>query len=256
MRKLSVALAVGLFGAAVVCAQRRQTDREFDGLKGPVKSVSVEHAELESQEGRQVEGPRVMAESATYNAEGNLVIEESYMAGRILLTKRVYVYIGADKIAEVNDMPPSVVAPVGIVPPPAPPRPRPGPPPMLRSWEKFNYKYDARGNIRERIVEGGDGRVTRRGVYKFRAGHKELLSYADGKDLDYRRVEKLDARGNVVELEEFEIKADSKKKYSYTAYEFDARGNWVRRVKSEWTTEGGKPRYVPLQVEYRTIVYF
>ncbi len=131
---------------------------------------------------------------------------------------------------------------------------------MLRSWEKFKYKYDARGNIMERIVES-EGRVKRRGVYKFPAGRKELLSYADGKDLDYKRVEALDAKGNVAEVTATELAAGDGDepytvKHSYTAYEFYARGNWIKRLKSEWTTEGGKPRYVPVQVEYRTIVYF
>ena len=255
MRKLLVALTLGLLSAAVVGAQKKQTDREFEGLKGPVKSVSVEHAASKEQEGRQAEGPRVMAEGATYNAEGNLVVDEWYGPGGTLFMKTVYVYIGAEKIAEVNVRPPSVQIPAGTVLPAAPPRPSPGPGPMLRSWEKLKYKYDARGNITERIVES-EGRVKRRGVYKFQAGRKELQSYADGKDLDYRRVERLDARGNVVELEVFEIKADFKEKHSYTAYEFDARGNWIKRLKSEWTTEGGKPRYVPVQVEYRTIAYF
>jgi hypothetical protein len=84
----------------------------------------------------------------------------------------------------------------------------------------------------------------------------------DGKKLDYRRVETLDARGNVVESTAEEVRDDADggdsytEKYSYAAYEFDAQGNWVKRLKSEWTTEGGKPRYVPLKVEYRTIVYF
>ena len=258
MRKLLVALTLGLLSAAAVHAQKKQTDREFEGLKGPVKSVLVESAKLDGQ----VEGPRVKAEGETYNAEGNLVSDEWYGQGGTLFVKRVYVYIGADKIAEVNVRPPSIMIPAGTELPPDPPQPSPGPAPMLRSREKFKYKYDAGGNIIERIVES-EGRVKRRGVYKFPVGRKELLSYADGKDLDYKRVETFDAKGNVAEVTATEIflvaeneKGSRTQKHSYTAYEFDARGNWVKRLKSEWTTEGGKPRYVPVQVEYRTIVYF
>jgi hypothetical protein len=258
MRKLSVVLALSLFCAAVVCAQRKQTDREFEGLKGPVKSVSVEKAVLKEQEGRQVEERRVMVESATYNVNGNRVNDARYDSGGDLLVKNVYRDADAGKVVDTYVRLPLITAEMaeagsgGTVRPDRPPKT--GPPLLQRGPEKYKYKYDDRGNIREMSIEY-KGRVRRRVVYNLKEGRKELLSYEDGKDLDYQRVETLDAQGNVIESTVADTVL-SDQKHSYTAYEFDARGNWVKRVKSEWTTEGGKPRFVPVQVEYRTIVYF
>jgi hypothetical protein len=44
-------------------------------------------------------------------------------------------------------------------------------------------------------------------------------------------------------------------KYSYT-YEFDAQGNWIRRVSSKWVTKDGKSLFEPSSVNYRKISYF
>ena len=259
MRKLLIALALGLFCAAAVCAQKKQSDREFEGLKGPVKSVSVERAMLKDEAGRQVEGRRVVENSATYNAEGNRVNDEWYDDGE-LFTKNVYSYDEGIKAVESHVAYPTITLPAIPAKDGRPAQPafttKGSPRPMQRAFEKHKYKYDAGGNIKELSIET-QGRVRRRSVFTLKGRRKEMLSYEGGKDLDFRRVETLDAQGNVVESVEVETKVeDGETKYSFTAYESDARGNWVKRVKSEWTTEGGKPRYVPFQVEYRTIVYF
>ncbi len=272
MRKILVALVLGLLSATVVCAQQRQTDRDFQGLKGPVKSVSVEKAMLKEQAGRQVEEPqRLMDEGATYDAEGNLVNDESYDEDGTLFVKKVYSQSGAVRVVDTYaryptiHLPPnpSTGAPALTIGPPRQPkgsRSAPNLSEMEHKVDKYKYKYDDKGNISELTMERG-GVVRRRVVYSLKAGGKEVLSYVDGKKLDYRRVETLDARGNVVESTATDVRDDDDggdyiEKYSYTAYEFDARGNWVKRVKSAWESEEGKPRYVPLQVEYRTIVYF
>jgi hypothetical protein len=255
MRKLLVALTLGLLSAAAVHAQKKQTDREFEGLKGPVKTVSVERVVLGGPWARQAEGPRDIADSATYDAEGNLINDEVYDAVGTLLLKRVFSTGGADKVVDTYAAPKSDPPNLGggDITRPADP-PKEGPRLILRASERYKYKYDDKGNIRELTIEG-EGRVKIRAVYKLTRGRKEWLYYTDGKDPYYRRVDTLDARGNVVQYEEFDT-VGMEAKYSYTAYEFDARGNWVRRVRSAWTTEEGKPRFVPVHVEYQTIVYF
>jgi len=44
-------------------------------------------------------------------------------------------------------------------------------------------------------------------------------------------------------------------KYSYT-YEFDSKGNWIKRTVSKSVTKDGKSSYEPAYVDYRTIVYY
>jgi hypothetical protein len=261
MQKLLVALALSLLSVAIICAQKKQSDREHDGLKGPVKSVSVESATLIEKEGRQVEEQRRMAQNVTYNAEGNRVNDEWYNDGELFI-KNVYSYAGANKVVDKYvAFPKVIIPPIAIKGDSAIPA-QPASPPktdahsMQRMSEIYKYKYNAGGNITELSIET-ESRVKRRSVFNLKGQRREMLSYDGGNDLDYRRVETLDAQGNVVESAEFETKVeDGEQKYSYTAYELDARGNWVKRLKSAWETEGDKPRYVPVQVEYRTIVYF
>jgi hypothetical protein len=260
MQKLLIALALSLLSAAVVCAQKKQSDREHEGLKGPVKSVSVESASLSEEEGQQVEGQRVIDENVTYNAEGNRVNDEWYIDGG-LFAKNLYSYAGGIKAVDKYVAYPTITLPSspakeggGTLRSVRPAKTDLSA--MQRTSERYKYKYDAGGRITELSIEE-QGRVRRRNVFILKGQRREMLSYEKGEKLDYRRVETFDAQGNVVEIEEFDTRIENgEEKHSYTAYELDTRGNWVKRLKSAWESEGDKPRHVPIQVEYRKIVYF
>lgn len=257
MKKLLTALALSSAVTATAYAQRPQTDREHDRLKGPVKSVTVETATLKKDGGRYVEGPRVPAGRVTYNADGNFAEAESYSAvdGR-LTSKAVYRYVGGEKIAEGQVVIPVVIAPVtgaraGDESQPARP-PAPLPHNMRPLTEKYKYKYDAKGNRKEMTVEEG-GRVRQKVVYDLKGDRRETRWYEGGRDLIVREVDRFDARGELAETTGFDIETGAvDQKYTYTAYEFDARGNWVKRVKT-WSA-AGQPE--EREVEYRTITYF
>jgi hypothetical protein len=118
--------------------------------------------------------------------------------------------------------------------------------------EKHKYKYDDKGRIRELTIER-DGRLTLRVTYDHQSDRMEMRTYKGGDTLIYRRVDRFDAQDNLVESTAFNIDTGgSVDKSSYTAYEFDARGNWVKRVKAE-TRDGDDEERL---VEYRTITYF
>jgi YD repeat-containing protein len=255
MKKLLTALALSATITATAYAQRPQTDRQNHRLKGPVKSVTVETRTLKKQGERYVEERRVRIDRVTYDAEGNLVEEESYGEDGRLISKAAYRYIGGEKIAEgqiltVVIISPSIAARTGGDAPPArPPVPRPHV--MQPYTSKYKYKYDAEGNVKEMTVEER-GRVRQRVVYDFKGDRKETRWY-EGGHLINREVDKFDARGNLVETTRFETETGAVDyKYSYSAYEFDARGNWVKRLKT-WSA-AGEPE--ERDVEYRTITYF
>jgi len=244
MKKLLAALALGSAFSAAVYAQRPQTDRDFDGLKGPVKSLTVERATLKRQGKRYVEERRALAERVTYNAEGSRADDEWYSDyDGTLITKNVYRYVGGEKLADAQASDPVIHIPNSSE------RIGGG---MRPFSEKYRYKYDEQGRVGEMTIER-DGRVRLRVTYAHRNGRMEMHTRQDGDAVTYRRVDRFDAQGNLVGSTAFNLDPDlGVDKSSYTAYEFDARGNWVKRLKRvSW---GGEPEV--REVQYRTITYF
>lgn len=258
MKKLLTVLALCAALTATAHAQQRQTDRDFSCLKGPVKSVTVEAATLKKQGERYAEGRRIVTERVTYNADGNKAEDEWYIEedGR-LIKKSTYRYVRGQKLAEGEVIIPTIRAPVfsaqpgGAALPPAR-EPTSAPPAMRPVSEKYKYKYDAAGRIREMTIEE-NGRERSRITYVYKGAHKETRSYAAGEGLVNRQVDIFDARGNLTESANFETDTGAVRyKEFYTEHEFDARGNWVKRLKRWVSSEGEEVRLA----QYRTITYF
>jgi hypothetical protein len=243
MKKLLTALALSSTITAAAYAQRPHTDREDDGLKGPVYSVLTMTATLKKQGERYVEEAVVPAERVVYNAEGNRVEDEWYTDDGMLVKKSAYRYVRGEKLADGR-----VITPIIHIPNSSE-RVGGG---MRPISERYKYKYDDKGRVREMtIVE--DGRVRNRVVYVYQSGRKETRAYdGGGPTLSYRRVDAFDAQGNLVESTTFEPGPDLVIKHTYAAYEFDARGNWVKRLKTE--SVPGEPEV--RMVQYRKLTYF
>ncbi|MGI9105031.1 MAG: TonB family protein [Pyrinomonadaceae bacterium] len=130
----SVAAAHTRFGSAtVVPASRRalasfdnETDRDRDGLQGPVRRVRTETSKLVSQTGKLSEGARVVLETATYDMKG-AKIDNAYFLGTggALTGKEVYKYDDRGNIVEMTlfNADSSVL-----------------------SKERYEYEFDALGN--------------------------------------------------------------------------------------------------------------
>ena len=81
-------------------------------------------------------------------------------------------------------------------------------------------------------------------------------SGARDSSLNRRLVATVDDKGNKIEETEFQtLDGPVKDKYSY-AYEFDAKGNWTKRVTSKWVTKDGKSSFVAEYILYRTLTYY
>ncbi len=65
MKKTLSALVLGFLILPIVEAQKRKSDRENDGFKGPVRTVRIETAKLTNKSGKQVEGRRVTTRTWT-----------------------------------------------------------------------------------------------------------------------------------------------------------------------------------------------
>lgn len=79
------------------------TDREQDGLVGPVRRVKTETAKITVKQGRPLESQRVLLEATTYDMKGNRVDNAYYLsAGGSVTGKEVYKYDERGNIVEMT----------------------------------------------------------------------------------------------------------------------------------------------------------
>jgi hypothetical protein len=119
------------------------TDKDNDGLHGPVNRVRTETAKLYMQSGKLVEGPRELLESTTYDGQGKRTDSSYYLvSSNSQVGKEEYRHDAKGSLSEktVRDAGNNIV-----------------------SREVYSYEYDALGNwvkmITSRVVYEG-GKVT------------------------------------------------------------------------------------------------
>lgn len=117
-----------------------ETDRDRDGLAGPVRRVRTETTKLTNKGGKLVEGPRAALETAAYDVKGGK-LENAYfpVAGATLTGKEVYKYDDKGNISEMTLHDESGT---------------------LLSKEVYTYEFDSFGNWTKMttsvaVIEGG-----------------------------------------------------------------------------------------------------
>lgn len=116
------------------------TDREQDGLVGPVRRVKTETAKITVKNGKPIEGPRNVLEATTYDQKGNRVDNAYFLsAGGSLTGKETYKYDERGNMVEMtlHNADGSLLA-----------------------KEVYNYDFDAVGNWTKMttsvaVIEGG-----------------------------------------------------------------------------------------------------
>ncbi len=109
-----------------------ETDRDRDGLTGPVRRVRTETAKVLVKEGKIVESPRVVLETATYDMKGAKIDNAYFLtAGGALTGKEVYKYDDKGNIVEMT-----LFNTDG----------------SLLSKEVYQYEFDAMGNWTKMIT--------------------------------------------------------------------------------------------------------
>ncbi|HEV7373102.1 MAG TPA: TonB family protein [Pyrinomonadaceae bacterium] len=126
---------VALFSVLVT-----DTDRDRDGLVGPVRRIKTEMAKLSNKVGKVVEGQRVVLEAVAYDIKGTKVENAYYpVPGAALTGKEVYKYDDKGNIVEMT-----MLNADG----------------SLLSKEVYSYEFDALGNWTKMMtsvamIEGG-----------------------------------------------------------------------------------------------------
>ena len=128
---------------------------------------------------------------------------------------------------------------------------------------RATYTYNPQGQITERSLSDADGSRISSNVYAYETDGKlgklgkmsAVTTQGRSGSLTSRWVYAYDERGN--EREWIAYKADgSKRRKEVYAYEYDARGNWVKRITSEWIPDGQAGYLELAEAVYRDITYY
>ncbi len=285
MRNLLTLLAVALACAHSSNAQSR-TDREIAGLFGPVRTARVETARVSSVSGRFVEGERVPTQYSSFDEKGNATAQEvfnpdgshrwklawghaydakgretetTFLNAKGALTSRaVFVYDERGRKVEAT-----FYTSGGAV----------------NHVERFDYDergrktreahlnadgtlrntqvytYDAAGRLTEWSLHTPDGALYQRNVHTYdeKGRETEWLIYRGDGTPSIGQKYVYDESGNVTESLRYGNGVPLRRE-TYI-YEFDARGNWVkRRVVREALKDGGSR--TEIEMNYRTLTYY
>ena len=113
-------------GPQAVVAAANETDRQRDGLQGPVRRVRTETAKLVYKAGKVTEGERKTLETATYDMRGAKIDNAYFLAaGGTLTGRETYKYDERGNIVEMT-----LLNADGSV----------------MTKERYDYEFDAMGN--------------------------------------------------------------------------------------------------------------
>ena len=222
-------------------AQKKQSDREFEGFRGQVKTVTEERAELQQSGDTAVEAARKRNKMITFDTDGNLVTDKAYDQRGEEFDVRTYSFIDGERFVKHDVLSKNVIA---VAPAPGKQSKQPRDP---RYSARIKYKYDSQGNQIEMAWLHPDGRPNLRYVYKREGNRKEVMVYREDGSLSHGWVEKLDDKGNEVETTDVVPGYPPRAKTTYTYLEFDSQGNWTKRKQSRGDSSS---------ITYRTITYY
>jgi hypothetical protein len=230
-------------------ASRDGSDATDEGLRGCVRTVLTESQYLSAT--ASVRG-RKRDSFDTYNEQGNKLRTESYDYQGNVDRITVYGFIDGNRVAVSRTIQRDYNPPPGIASPaPAGQSKRRDP----RYDNRFQFKYDEKKRLIEKIWFLNNGDVSVRDVYKYSGNQKEVSVYIGDGSLNRRYVITLDDKGNEVARTFFEGNRSVGLKQSYT-YEFDANGNWTRRTTSRIVMKDGREQLEPSSIHFRTITYY
>jgi hypothetical protein len=267
MRKLL--LIIGLY-LILVCPTvgQKKTPKEANGLVGPVHTVTAETAQLSNLSGEWVEGDRttsffiVFDKDGSFGKDGNDEHLNNSPIGGCPGESKIRRDDKGREVESVCEFPDGMIF-------------------------KSTFKYDDKGNVTEQAnYKGGDSLIGRIVSTYDASGNMTSLDSYDSKNIltrkltwtfdakgnrtewteSTRRGEELllfckiksrhDDKGNVVEETQYGNPEGSITRQTLS-YEFDAMGNWIKRVRMWWTVQpDGKASLSSADVEYRTIAYY
>ncbi len=261
------------------------TERETDGLIGPVRCVRTDNVVRRSRLKGSIDSKRIPAEAVTYDRNGNR-LDWSHFDDEGRLVRR-YVYRHDDAGRRVES---AVSGGEGelletctyeydddgmlVLDTITDARRKHVPYVHERARDekrtiatrsrgdgtpgrRESVAYDRHGRAVEMSVYASDGKLDHRWHYGYdREGRRtsEISYYADG-SFRSKEICKYNDRGNEYKLAVYRPDGSLSAKWAYT-YSYDDVGNWTRRVMHLKSRGLGSTPYRPVGIIYRSIEYF
>lgn len=123
-----------------------------------------------------------------------------------------------------------------------------------RTTFKHLYKYDNAGNQVEKIVTTVEGSPVSKEEWKFNAKGQliEVSVYDEKGAKTFKTINAYDEQGKLLTRTLYDSQNQIVRKATF-AYEFDAQGNWIKRITSK-VLDNSKNE--PVEVIYRSITYY
>lgn len=231
-------------------AKRAGNDASDGNLVGRVKSVLEESQDLTGTWAVQTKKRDSFDQ---YNDEGYFLRRELYDYKGNLDTIKVYGYIDGNRVSRSNSI-----------------RHEYNPPPLMvsnapnspekktdtRYETRYEFKYDDDKRLTEVKWFLSNGDLTYRVVYKYDGKRVETLIYSSSGELNQNYVALIDEKRNEIERTARDPRDGAVgTKYVYQ-YEYDSKGNWIKRTTSKEVTRNGSSALEPQYVDFRTITYY
>jgi hypothetical protein len=245
-------LSVAVFALTVGCAfaQNRQSDREFKGLKGKVKTVQMEVADATMKAGKVTTWNRRKEQYSTFSQGGSASTDTLFFwNGREVLEADTYFQVDGDKVSTSKVAANVITTKIDL-------GDKPSKPADPRYEFKYKYKYDDQQRIVEEAWWQNTGELYLRYVFEYAPGEKRESKFDNKGALIEKFVYRLDPKGNVSETIWYDVdsgKIHAKDRYKYLL--FDKQGNWTKRLEYE-TEEDNVAKFKISAVGYRTITYY
>jgi hypothetical protein len=243
-------LAILIAGSFQSPAGRRVSDREQDGLLGPVKTIISEWSPVGGPRNGIHPGTRCPSQSSVYNEHGRLEQRSSFAgACGCEEIRDVYSYAQDGSQTEKTERIPAPGCPPPPPPMAAPPGSRPAGPPHRV------FKYDDAGREVESSLLWPDGSLISKSVYEYDAkGRLTETTVFDGKgQMTYHNITVFNGESKTPASSTY-FRPDGKKssQITYSEYELNTQGDWVKRTETHVDSRGE----TQVSLKYRTIVYF
>lgn len=242
MRKLCVLLGVCLLYAIPVASQTK-TDKEREGLVGPVKSVQVYLVEFTKKD----EGTRHLRYRTTYNTDGNISERVTFDRSGAITAKYIHTYDGNGRSTGYEEY-------VGLLD-----KTLSGPRRHVYTLNaegrkveyivfesnetigtRFVYKYDAKGNLIEEQWYAHTGQLGGRTVYTFDDKGNQTSQTAHQADgaVNWKNVSKYDDNGNRTEM----LQYDGTTLRYKVLHSYDSKGRILQTEIAEFNSAPGAMR--------------
>ena len=214
-------------------AEQKRSDIAVQGLKGKVEVMSEsflpgegskktqsknvfkydENGNIIELSNYKADGKLNSTVKSTYDANGKLIKEETFLGdGKTDLVSTIKTDAKGNKIEQED------VRPMGNI---------------LFNY-KYQYKYDEKGQLVERVAYRGNGSLLFKYVFKYddNGNRTEWIQTNSDNAVIGKVVYKYNEKNNLTEQTEYSGDVSVKAKFTYS-YEFDKKGNWIRQKKMQ-----------------------